>query len=248
MASLKAFKQLRTYVSEARRWRARIPGSCPAADLRLFFGPWRRSLRPGANSLDDVSPWMTFPAIRFLDHFLKAGMRVFEYGSGGSTLFFAERAGQVVSAEHDPAWATPVRERIHQRRCSNVELLLLPPQPAPAATEADPSSFEHCVSGAAVFRGWSFEEYAAAIERFPEQSFDVVMVDGRARPACAKRALKRVKPGGWLVLDNAERSHYWRIHDALDTLGWPKLDLPGPGPYNEYFWQTCAWQHAGNGS
>jgi hypothetical protein len=216
--------------------------------LRLFFGPWRRSLGPGANALEDISPWMTFPAIRFLDQLLRRDMNVFEYGSGGSTLFLAERAGRVISTEHDAAWAKPVRERIDRQRLSNVELLLLPPQRAPNFETADPSALERCVSSAPVFRGWSFEEYAGAIEKFPEHSFDVVIVDGRARPACANRAFNRVRPGGWLVLDNAERSHYWRIHEALNSPGWRKLDLPGPGPYNEYFWDTCAWQHAGNGA
>jgi hypothetical protein len=48
--------------------------------------------------------------------------------------------------------------------------------------------------------------------------------------------------GGWLVLDNAERPHYWRILDALNRAGWPRMDFAGPGPYNAYFWRTCVWQ------
>ncbi len=36
-------------------------------------------------------------------------MRVFEYGSGNSTLFFAARTSQVTSVEHDPRWIRELR-------------------------------------------------------------------------------------------------------------------------------------------
>lgn len=49
-------------------------------------------------------PWITYPAIEFLSRRLPASIRVFEYGCGNSTLWWANRATSVVSIEHDAGW------------------------------------------------------------------------------------------------------------------------------------------------
>ena len=45
-------------------------------------------------------PWFTYPAIEALSNWDLSDKRVFEYGSGFSTLFWASRAKEVVSVEH----------------------------------------------------------------------------------------------------------------------------------------------------
>lgn len=49
-------------------------------------------------------PWMAYSFIDFADERLTSEMRVFEYGSGNSTLWFAERVREVVAVEHDQEW------------------------------------------------------------------------------------------------------------------------------------------------
>jgi predicted O-methyltransferase YrrM len=49
------------------------------------------------------APWLTFSAIRYLQGLI-SGRRVFEFGSGMSTLWFAERCREVVSVESNPTW------------------------------------------------------------------------------------------------------------------------------------------------
>lgn len=49
-------------------------------------------------------PWYTYPAIEYLSQFDYAGKKVFEYGCGNSSLFWAARAGKVVSVEDNPQW------------------------------------------------------------------------------------------------------------------------------------------------
>ena len=49
-------------------------------------------------------PWMTYPAIRFLESRLSKSLVVFEFGAGNSTLWWADRVEQVDSCEHDPQW------------------------------------------------------------------------------------------------------------------------------------------------
>src|SRR2546430_9982143 len=79
-------------------------------ELMRSYPRWRRNLRQNGNPLDGDSPWMTFAAIRFLDRLLTKEMRVFEYGSGGSSLFFSRRVREVVSVEHDGAWENREQE------------------------------------------------------------------------------------------------------------------------------------------
>jgi predicted O-methyltransferase YrrM len=49
------------------------------------------------------TPWLAFSAIDYLQG-LVSGRRVFEFGSGMSTLWFAERCKDVVSVESNPEW------------------------------------------------------------------------------------------------------------------------------------------------
>lgn len=49
-------------------------------------------------------------------------MRVFEWGSGGSTLWFAQRAASVVSIEHNLNWHDRVYESLQWSDAKNVTL------------------------------------------------------------------------------------------------------------------------------
>ena len=234
-------KHAYVYLREALRWRRRFPGCCRVAELKASFPDWRRSLRPGANALSDALPWMTYGAIRFLEGILRSGMRVFEYGAGGSSLFLSPRVAQVVSVEHDPLWADRVREGAGKRNLRNLTLLQISPERLSAA-DPDPADLDGYGTSDTSLAGHTFRRYAGSIDAYPEGHFQVVIIDGRSRPSCFKHAFQRVGASGWLVLDNAERPHYWRILDSLHRMGWPQSDFAGPGPYNAYFWRTCVWQ------
>lgn len=49
-------------------------------------------------------PWMTYPAINYLNQLDFSRRRVFEYGTGNSTIYWAQRARYVKSVEHDRSW------------------------------------------------------------------------------------------------------------------------------------------------
>ncbi|MFM9997409.1 MAG: SAM-dependent methyltransferase [Betaproteobacteria bacterium] len=49
-------------------------------------------------------PWYTYPAIEYLSHIDFSGMRVLEYGSGNSSLWWLGRCREVTSIENDPVW------------------------------------------------------------------------------------------------------------------------------------------------
>lgn len=55
-------------------------------------------------------PWYTYPAIEYLGHLDFCRARIFEFGSGNSSLYWASRAAKVTSVEHDPAWYKEIKD------------------------------------------------------------------------------------------------------------------------------------------
>lgn len=54
-------------------------------------------------------PWVTYSFIDFIKERITKSQHIFEYGSGSSTIFYAERAGEVTSVEHDKGWFDKVK-------------------------------------------------------------------------------------------------------------------------------------------
>lgn len=154
--------------------------------------------------LNTGTPWMVFDAIDFLRQSLPAAPQIFEYGSGGSTLFWLRCGAQLVSVEHDPRWFPVVQRRVGT--CDRFDYRFAAAEPDPAAL--DPSDPEQYASDDPLYAGQSFRNYVCQIDSFPDQFFDLVVVDGRARPSCLAHAAPKVKRGGLLILDNADRHYY----------------------------------------
>jgi hypothetical protein len=54
-------------------------------------------------------PWYTYPTTEFLSHLNLSSFKVFEYGSGNSTLWWAARSKQVTSVEDDELWYKKIK-------------------------------------------------------------------------------------------------------------------------------------------
>lgn len=61
-------------------------------------------------------PWYSYSAIEYLRQFDFSKYSVFEYGSGNSSLFWSERALNVISVEDDEAWYKKVKGKIRQNQ------------------------------------------------------------------------------------------------------------------------------------
>lgn len=84
---------------------------------------WIESHRSGV-SIDGQGrplPWFTYPSIAFLAPRILPDMRVFEYGAGQSSSWWAVRVKDVIAVEHDPDWhakvqaSTPANARVLYR-------------------------------------------------------------------------------------------------------------------------------------
>ena len=87
---------------------------------------WLKSAELGlpVSASGEPLPWLTYSAIHFLDQRLKTGnFKIFEYGSGNSTIWFAERAQVLVSVENSKEYYDKLHSSIYQLK--NVEYHLI---------------------------------------------------------------------------------------------------------------------------
>jgi LPS sulfotransferase NodH len=175
-----------------------------------YLGRWVPTVE--RTTLDVGLPWLPFEIIDRLDEVLTPTARVFEYGGGGSTLWMAQRAGEVVTVEHDPEWAEVLRTQTAD--LTNATLLV--------RSAVD-----------------DYADYVPAIDDYPDGYFDLVVVDGRERVRCFARALPKVRPGGLLLLDDTERSRYAPAFDLAE--GVRHVTVRGLKPGNSKAAQTTVW-------
>lgn len=121
-------------------------------------------------------PWISYNAISFFDHFLTKDKTILEFGSGMSTVWYAKRSKEVYSVEDYEPW--------YQKVCSTLEV---------------------CKQKNVVYkfkRGTNYSSYMADQGKL----FDMIMIDGSDRSACAANAVKLVKhKGGVIYLDNSDK-------------------------------------------
>ena len=84
------------------------------SDSYLTTSGWRETVKRGYPCRPDGSPlpWMNFAIIQFLEERLTKEMRLFEYGSGYSTLFYASLVGEVISVENDREWYATITRQL----------------------------------------------------------------------------------------------------------------------------------------
>ena len=212
-----------------------------------YYQPWKESQDNEYMNgpIRDRVPWITFEARDFIEARLKPEMKVFEYGTGGSTLFFADRVRSVVSVENDATWAASLQQILSDENNSNVELRLAEGSPLADNEMARPEDPDFSHSGSRHYNRFDFSPYVSVIDEYPDATFDLVLVDGRARAACLHRAAPKVRPGGMLILDNSDRQYYTKNlgHELAE---WERYQFYGPIPYLENFIETTVWIHPGD--
>ena len=146
-------------------------------------------------------PWIVPAAIGWLRRRIRSDWSVLELGAGRSTVWFAHRAGRVLSFEDNEFWADETQKRIAELGLPNVELRVAP-----------------------------VEDLPGSVAGLPEKAFDLVVVDFLEAPEVTRvdalaDAMKRVKPGGYLLLDDSDRPGYAGAYELLT--GWGERRFTG---------------------
>jgi hypothetical protein len=222
-----------TYVAGAQRAgrllaRLGVGGGAPPGRERRY-AHWLYSLTRVHDSLElarlDV-PWWTYGAIDVVEAWLASRphpVRVFEYGSGASTIWLAQRTDEVHSVEHHRSFAEQLRPSLDV--FDHVTLHIV--EPRPSTHPLVPSRKEG-------WEGLDFSDYVAAIDRVGG-TFDLVVIDGRAREACLAAAGPRLVDDGMIVFDNSMRRRY---RGAIHASGLEERALRGLVPTLPYPDQT----------
>jgi precorrin-6B methylase 2 len=203
-------------------------------DSFCFFPTWFNSVKRNNNPLNYDQPWIVYSAKRFLDAILQKDMTVWEYGSGSSTLYFARRVKQVYSVENDKSWFYRLKTVMEKENIDNVQYTLV------EAEDADETAIDSTyISKSPEYNNKSFKSYVKSIEIVPDNSLDIVLVDGRARSACIAHAMQKIRRGGYLIVDNSERHYYFENNESLFSRNlWNQYHFTGPVPYTFDFSRT----------
>ena len=202
-------------------------------DSIIYFPAWWKNLQKKNEPLKNDLPWITFKAERFFRKILRKDMIVFEYGSGSSTLYFSRRVTHVLSIEHDRDWFDHIQQILDEQAIKNVDSRLIEPE---KLTEYHATGY---LSSSSSDENVSFESYVKSIEAFPDGYFDIIMIDGRSRTACISHAKSILKQGGYMVVDNSERTYYFDGNEFLSNeKEWEPFHFVGPVPYAFEFSKT----------
>lgn len=184
-------------------WRTRPHLHLPASAVPRYLVD--RAAIQVRGRLRGRQPWITATAKDLLDTLLMDTDRGLEFGPGDTTLFFAQRVAHVYAIEGFDEWHAPLVERLAREQVTNVTL--------------------HLASANTL--GYQSDEHRRAyVEAHPDlapESLDFVFVDGEYRDECALRGLGLLRPGGLMILDNAEtylpgpaRSP-WRVTEPVNA-------------------------------
>jgi predicted O-methyltransferase YrrM len=167
-------------------------------------------------------PWWSFGAVKFVGARLKAGSEVFEFGSGGSTIFMGSRARSVTCVEDDIGWTQLVSTAAAERGLSGVSVLHRP------------------------FDFWKTETFGNSdyLLSLSGKTFDVIVVDGQewsdqVRDKCFWRAEDYIRKGGIIVLDDSWR--YPQVKSRNRALRW--REYKGAGYCRVGVTSTCVFEY-----
>lgn len=146
-------------------------------------------------------PWMNYAMLDFFKDRLNKNQSLFEYGSGFSTLYFANRLKRVTSIEYDESWFRKVEEDVASLDNAEVKFYAL----------------EDNYDTAIVHEG-------------KEKQYELILVDGRRRVSCAKNAYPQLTPNGVLILDDSDREEYKEVFDFYTEKGFKSLTFTGIKP------------------
>ncbi len=127
-------------------------------------------------------PWIVPEAVPVCEKILNNKMLALEWGSGRSTLWYAKRVEKLISIEHNLIWYDLVKEKLANSKIDNVEYIF---------------AQEHSAGSDGV------SEYVAAANKYEDETVDFIVVDGALRQDTLKMALRKIKQGGYILLDNS---------------------------------------------
>lgn len=163
-----------------------------------------------------MNPWMSHQEIQTILKYLDTSKIMLEYGCGGSTLFFPEYVKEYYSIEHNKNWY----HKIYPQISNNVSLFYVdknsdtPESERIFATNWDDLDLSS--------RSKDYKDYISYPFKI-NLKFDIVLIDGRARPECAKFILSYLNEEAYVIVhDYWPRQKYHLILEKYEIVDYVK--------------------------
>lgn len=155
----------------------------------------------------------------------RGNLDIFEWGSGFSTVYYAQylRKHGIVftwdAIDNSNSWARKVMRMIMERGFGNCVRIHV--REFPAFWEKSGWDWSVLPPPNGIFSPKSKEELDyIAMPRFLGRRFDIVFIDARFRRHCLKTAKEVLKPGGIIVMHDAQKPHY---HEGMANLNFSRF-------------------------
>lgn len=155
----------------------------------------------------------------------RGNLDIFEWGSGFSTVYYAEylRKRKIVfswdAIDNNNSWVEKVRWMIAKRGLENQVCIHI--REFPAFWEKPGWDWSVLLPPCGMFSPKSKEELDyIAMPRALGRRFDIVFIDARFRRHCLKTAKEVLKPGGIIVMHDAQKPHY---HEGMADLSFSRF-------------------------
>ncbi len=147
---------------------------------------WNRLNEIAYHKMYPEHPWLTKHASLILSSLLKETDIGLEWGSGRSTLWFAQRVKKLTSVEHNKNWYDKILKKLQEDKLNGkVDYIFIP-------------SKENKVHESGLN-----DPYVRIVDKFDNISLDFALIDGIFRSSCTLAVLDKIKYGGILIIDNA---------------------------------------------
>ena len=214
------------------------PGCISNIKAKEYESIWIKTKLSIGGPLEDGFPWVPFNAMEYMDKILNKESKVFEFGIGGSTIFFSKRVGELISVEHDKDWFERTKKSMQKlKEFKWVGYLKEPTVPELPIIGDGTDPYAYTTTDEEML-GQSFKNYVKTIDLYEDKYFDLILIDGRSRPSCFLHAISKIKDTGFIVLDNAEREAYKSVEVIAKSKNFEIEEFWGPGPYNDHGWRT----------
>ncbi len=161
---------------------------------------WLKSFKTGLSQdgNGDYLPWMPYNLIEYLSDKLSENDRVFEYGFGASSIFFANKVKEVISIESNAKWHDVMFDSIIPSKIENLQVVLMEDALTNPKYEGLSNNYE---------------------------KFDFVIVDSLKREKCMQNAINAIKEDGQIILDDSQRKSYQKIREFMTDKGFECLEF-----------------------
>jgi hypothetical protein len=165
-------------------------------------------------------PWLSYPSIKYLENFINREHRVFEFGGGGSTLWFAKRCQELICTENNKYWGDMIWNEYQKnvkRYSAKIMMNIVEVSERPTIVDYP-----------------NADNYINTI--FSNSPYDIILVDGidgiegqkNYRVECICKAKECLNAGGIIILDDSWRNEYSCVPDILNEFD--RLEFWGLGP------------------